>query len=441
VPRFTVSGLASNVDWQSMVAEIMRAERAGLNRIIARQARVDNLDRAWTDLGARLGDVRGRAAALRATGLFSAHRAESSNPSLVGATAGAGATAGTHQLRVQSLAAHHRIVSTVHADPDAALGLTGSFQLNGRQVTVGAQHSLRDLVALIGATDAGVQAAVVTAAPGQHYLVLTASRSGTANAISLTDGTGGVATALGLLTAGGVPNTLTPAADAVFELNGLTLTRSANRVDDAVAGLSLELRATGPEVVRVSVVPEPEASQDAVQAFVTAYNSALRYLRTALASDGTLAGDAQAIRLQGRLRNLMNSAAEGDLQLWQVGITFAADRSGELVLDAGRFLDAVRSNPDGVQALLSGRALAMEDFLGAILRPGDGLVPARDRTFDEQRASLDRELRRGEDRLAAQERLWTMRFLAMERMVSGLARQSNALAMPLDRLMGGETRQ
>ncbi len=439
--RFTVSGVASNIDWQAMVAEIMRVERAGLDRIAQRRARVDRLDSTWTDLGARLREVQTRAAALRVPGLFSGHRAESSAPSLVQATAGPGATAGTHDLRVQSLAAQHRVVSIAHASAGAALGLTGSFQVNGRTITLGPQHSLADLVVLVGAADAGVQAAVVTAAPGEHYLVLTASRSGTANAINLADGATRVATALGLLTPAGAPNTLTPAANAVFQLNGLTLTRSANRIDDAMAGLTLELRAAGPEVVRVSVVPEPEASRAAVEGLVTAYNAALRHLRAALAKDGTLAGDAQAIRVQQRLRQLMHSAAEGGLQLWQVGVTFAADRSGELVLDAGRFLDAVRTNPDGVQALLSGRALAMEDFLGAILRPGDGLVPARDRTFDEQRASLDRELRRAEDRLAAQERLLTMRFLAMERMVSGLARQSNALAVPLDRLMGGETRR
>ena len=439
--RFTVSGLAGNLDWQAMVAEIMRVERAGLNRIVNRQARVDRQDRAWTDLAARLSEVRTRADALQVPGLFTGHLAESSAPSLVEATAGAGAAAATHQLRVQSLAAQHRVISIAHASADSALGLTGSFQLNGREIVVEAQHSLTDLVALIGAADAGVQAAAVTATPGEHYLVLTASRSGTAHAISLVDGAGGVATALGILTPAGVPNTLTAAADAVFELNGLTLTRSANRVDDAIVGLTLELRAAGPDTVQVRVVPNPESSQAAVEGFVAAYNAALRHLRAAVGRDGTLAGDSQAIRLQQRLRNLSSSAAEGDLQLWQVGITFAADRSGELVLDAGRFLDAVRNDPDGVQALLSGRALAMEDFLGAILRPGDGLVPARDRTFDEQRVSLDRELRRAEDRLAAQERLLTMRFLAMERMISGLARQTNALAVPLGQLMGGETQR
>ena len=321
-------------------------------------------------------------------------------PSLVQASAGPGAVAGIHQLRAQSLAAQHRIVSAAQASLNSPLG---------------------------------------DRTPGRHYLVLTASRSGTAHVINLVDGPSGVATALGLLTPTGLPNTLTAAANAVFELNGLSLTRSTNRIDDALAGVTLDLRAAGPDTVRVEVIPTPEAGQTTVEGFVAAYNGALRHLRTALGRDGTLAGDVQAIRLQQRLRNIMNSAAEGDLQLWQVGITFAADRSGELVLDAGRFLDAARNNPGGVQTLLSGRALVMDDFLGAILRPGDGLVPARGRIFEEQRVSLDRELKRTEERLAAQQRLLTMQFLAMERMVSGLPRQSGALAVPLDRLMGGET--
>ena len=60
------------------------------------------------------------------------------------------------------------------------------------------------------------------------------------------------------------------ATDAVFNLNGVTYTRSSNSVSDVVDGLALELVDTGDAVVRVS--QGTDSSETVIKSLITTYN-------------------------------------------------------------------------------------------------------------------------------------------------------------------------
>jgi len=131
---------------------------------------------------------------------FRAASATSSAESVARVTATADALPGTYLLEVSQLATNHKIGTAAQTTADNALGLSGSFLVNGKQVTVVASDNLRDIAARINNAKAGVTASVLSVSGSEHYLVLTAHESGAANAISLNDlGSDNVLQSLGLV--------------------------------------------------------------------------------------------------------------------------------------------------------------------------------------------------------------------------------------------------
>ncbi len=131
---------------------------------------------------------------------FRAVSATSSAESVARVTANSEAMPGTYLLEVSQLATNHKVATSAQASADEALGLEGSFLVNGKQVSVVASDNLRDIAARINNAKAGVTASVFSVSGGENYLVLTAQNTGAVNAISLSDmGAGNVLQSLGLV--------------------------------------------------------------------------------------------------------------------------------------------------------------------------------------------------------------------------------------------------
>src|SRR5690606_18517127 len=147
------------------------------------------------------------------------------------ATAGPSAAVGTYEVVVTKLAKAHRIASDdLEADPSDDLGLSGSFTINGKQVTISSGMSLNDIRDAINQAGAGVRATVIGST-----LVLESEESGADHAMELVDSAEGVLKSLGLLDDGdSVKHVLQEAQDAEFSINGVNLTRSSNTISDAV---------------------------------------------------------------------------------------------------------------------------------------------------------------------------------------------------------------
>jgi len=131
---------------------------------------------------------------------FKAATATSSAENVARVSANTLAVPGTYLLEVSQLATNHKIATVAQSSADNPLGLSGSFVVNGKQVTVVASDNLRDIASRINNARAGVTASVLSVNGGEHYLVLTAHDSGVANAISLNDlGSGTVLHSLGFI--------------------------------------------------------------------------------------------------------------------------------------------------------------------------------------------------------------------------------------------------
>lgn len=174
----------------------------------------------------------------------------SSNTGVATASISGNAVAGNYAVSVNSLASAHHVQSDSQLTRDTALGLGGSFTINGATITVSSSDSLDTIANAINSAHAGVVASVFDEG-GTYRLRLLSETSGQAGAITFTD-PGGVLRGLGVLTGVlGVKNQISAAQDASYSVNGTSYTSSTNTVA-TIPGVSLTLVGTGSATVTVS---------------------------------------------------------------------------------------------------------------------------------------------------------------------------------------------
>lgn len=207
-PIGTISGLSSGIQWRDLIDQILKVERArSLDPLTARQTALNRQSTAWTTFQGLVDKVRSTALALRDPTAFdvlsaAASRSATSGRDLIAASATAAAAPGSYGVEVLTLARAEKLGGNFVADTSAALGVSGSFTLNGAAITIAADDSLvgvRDKInaANTGASASGVTATIISTAAGAH-LVLASSATGAAG-IEAVDGPGGALQSLGFI--------------------------------------------------------------------------------------------------------------------------------------------------------------------------------------------------------------------------------------------------
>lgn len=206
----SISGLASGIQWDQIVDDLMALERRPLDKVEARIAEEQRRSAAWDEVRSLLLSLDTATAALHSSSAAAFHSFAVSLAgfseavgSPIAATADAFARPGSHTVRVHARAEAEMLGGALHASANEALGLDGEFLINGRAVRVAATDTLGDVAVKIerantGASPSGVGASVSAAGDGVR-LLLTASQTGAAG-IRLAD-PDGVLQALGIVDA------------------------------------------------------------------------------------------------------------------------------------------------------------------------------------------------------------------------------------------------
>ncbi len=235
--------------------------------------------------------------------------------------------------------------------------LSGTIKVNGTDVAI--DLSTDSLEAIATAIDAvsGVTATVTSSGSGTDT-VYRLEIVGDSGAPTFTDDSNVLVT-LGVLEKG-IANQIDAAQDASFTVDGISMTRSSNAVDDAIENVQLQLLdETGASPVTVTVAANSQAAADAVQDLVTYYNQVIdlmnenQQFNTDTNEGGALFGSPTVLTLEVDLRQMVMGLVDtlgGDLILAsQAGIS--TDEHDQLVFDRTEFLDALGSDPVGVQRL------------------------------------------------------------------------------------------
>ncbi len=349
------------IDVTSAVSQILDADRACERQWQSQQQLISVQVSALNQLQSGASSLSDSLDALQdPTGALLATNISSTQPGIVSATAAAGTSAGTHIVVVQNLA------TTASWFSDAVATSTTAFTADSFDLTVGSGSSPAtttialgngvntpaDLVKYINGLNLGVTASAVTDANGVR-VALVSNNSGSASDFSIQPTPGTSSSSLFTRASTG--------ANASLTVDGVPISSATNTVTGAINGVTLSLngQAPGSEVV-LTVGPDAGSAEQAVNAFVSAYNNLVQQVTSEFAYDSTnqtsgpLSGDSTVRLLQSSLLAAPSySAASGSItSLADLGITMNDD--GTLSVDSSTLNAAIQNNSSAVQAFFQG---------------------------------------------------------------------------------------
>ena len=366
----SIDGLITGLDTESIISGLLDIQQQQLDRMALRKNEIQQRQAAFRTVEARLLSLRSDAGVLarNSNNPFTRLSVTVSDEAAIRATASSTAVPGVYRLQVNSTAQAHQVASQGFADADSEITL-GTFEIrlgsgDLKTLTIDSNNNtLGGLATAINGSGSGVSASVIRDSSGgatPYRLLLTGTKSGAGNAISVTNNLGAdsgsaVKPVLGF----GTP--VQAAADAQITLGSgagaISVTSDTNHFEDVVAGVDFDLiQATTGQNLTLTVARDKTVAVKAVEAFVESFNSVLQFIddnskyNTETNDGGLLLGNRSAARIQQKLRstilNVVPGAHPSANRLSVVGVTFSD--SGRLVLDKSKLDTALSGGIDGV---------------------------------------------------------------------------------------------
>lgn len=347
-----MTGIASGLDTESIIKQLMAAEKVPVDLMTARKTSAQAELDAYKSIQSKLTSIATASAALESSTSWRVRAATTSDASIATASADDSATIGSIQFTVNRLAATHGVATaTTTASTSDVIASSGSIQLTvgstAHTISVG-NGSLADVAAAINAAGVGVKAATVNTGSG-YRLQLTAANSGAAAAFSVTSG----------LDLGTVITTQGADAQLTFGTGpgSYAVTSATNTFANVLPGVSVTAKSVSTTPVTVDVSTDANALATKVQALVDSVNGALTEIKTRTAYDpgsnkaASLAGDSTARRAAQALTRALTDAV-GQSALGAPGLAgVSIDRYGAAQFDKAKFLDAFAKDPGAVERL------------------------------------------------------------------------------------------
>ena len=446
----------SQIDVQSLVSQLVAAERKPLDDQVARaKSRVTTQISATSALLGSLSTFQTALNNLRTTTAFSSRTTSSTDTSILTAAATTSAVPGRYDVVVDRLASAHQISSAAFASGSTQVVGTGtlSVSLGSTSFNVNIDSTNNTLAGIRDAINAasdnpGVTATLINAADGAH-LVLTSSKTGASNAIQVTQsgGDGGLSALEYTSTNQANYTQLRAAQDSrVFVAGQYEATSSTNVIEGVIEGVSLNLVSAEPgTTVSIDVAFDKNAAKEKVNAFVAAYNT-LRGMMTRLGgydaaskTAGPMLGDALLSSIDAEIRRTLSSpveAAGSAVQtLADIGVTTQKD--GTLKVDATKLDSALANNFDGVARLFgtedTGVAARLYDQITDRLADGAGIDLRNDSLQAEQRA-LQKKADDVNARMQIVQQTYLKQFTRLDTLLSSLSSTSAYLSQQIEAL-------
>lgn len=364
----TGTGLGGGIDVQQFVTLALAGDQAHITQLQQQQSTLNSQTTALSQITTDFNNLQSAAFALRdPLGALNALTTTSSNSGVVSAIAASSALAGTHSVAVSALAT----TSSYYTDSLAATTVLapGSFSVQvgagaGATVTIDStNNTLASLAESINTRSIGVQASVISDANGSR-LALVSSTTGLPGDLTVSGNTTGLAFTKAVT-----------GSNASLVVDGVPISSTSNTVSGAINGVTLNLASAAPGTP-VSITTTPDATQatTAVNAFVSAYNTALKDINAqfAVLSDGSgggpLEADGSLREAQAALLSAVSYATPGNngaVNLASLGVNLNND--GTLTTTASTLASALASNFSGVQNFLQATTTGFASNLSKIL--------------------------------------------------------------------------
>ena len=301
-----LSGMASGLDTEAIVEELMSAQRMKKTKIENKETKLTWKQEKWKELNTKLYSFyTNKVSKMRLQGSYMTKKVTSSDEGIVKASVGSSAPKGAHTLEVNSLASAQYVTSAKVKHTDGNTTLNGNAKLvsslgmtAGQKITIQSgdkeavefevtdSSSISDFVS--ACRDAGINA---NFDEKQQRFFLSSKDSGQENSFTITDdGTQlqflGLETITDAMVSGSSASDISGdadhfsmkiAKDAEVVLDGAVITSSSNNL--SVNGLSLDLISAEPgREIKLTVEDDVDAVYGMVKDFVKEYNSILKEL-------------------------------------------------------------------------------------------------------------------------------------------------------------------
>jgi flagellar hook-associated protein 2 len=431
-------GVGSGLDVNSIVTQLMTIERQPLNRLEGDKRDLEAQLSAFGRLKSSLTTFQSTLDDLKSVDAFEIYKAESSDDTAFTATADSSAATGFSDIQVVRLAQAHKMGSLSIPDTGTTtLGGAGdqmTITVNGNPFSIdGGGMTLTELRdAINDAPDnTGVSATIISEHDASHRLVLTSAETGNDNAIGLSF-TGSLGTDLGL-TDINTPTKL----DSEILVDGLyTVSRSSNTIDDAIAGVTLNLLAETSDKVQLNVSRDTESVTESVQAFVDAFNE-LKSTFDSLSGEGDdLEADNTLRSIESQIQQVFNSAPTGLTggfsYLSEVGVSF--QRDGTLALDSDDLESAIDGDFSAMAELFAhddqGYLFRLDGLIDQFVQT-EGLIDVRQDGLNVRIDGTEQRIADMEYRLELREQRLRDQFTALDTLMGQLQSTSTFLSQQL----------
>lgn len=437
-------GAGSGIDIKDLAQSLTDVERKPREEAI--QTRIDKTEGRVSGYSAvmfGLRQLKDAFSTLNDRADFTGATIRNSQPLAVQASPDARASLGQHEVQVTQLAREQitRTGSFAAANTTLNSGTPFSLEITSRGSTIAVDVTRRSPEGVVDAINSksdqtGVEARLVnTGDPANPVTIVLRGESGADNSFSVAQPAGESAVP-GL----DFSDTIQSARNATAVIDGITISRSTNVVEDVIPGIKLELLATTTSAATLSVARDTGPVKEKVKALVEAYNGLQDFLDTlgdAKSEDeeygGVLANDSMLRYVRDQARSMItatSSTPSGSITgLRDMGVTL--DREGRLQVDEtkldvtllGRFEDvakALSADTDNQSMMgdaargIAGDALKRLDDLMSV----NGPIVARSNSAQDQLAKAEDALSELQERMDAVYQRYLDQFAVMDSLVS-----------------------
>jgi flagellar hook-associated protein 2 len=391
------SGLASGLNTSSIIQELVAAAEAPEQQLQSEQSDLASKTTIVNQLSSDLSSLGNLASGMSLDSQVQYRTATASDSSVSVAVSGDAAVQ-THSVAVQQLASAQVVTSNTYSTDAAGAAGAGSVTIqtgSGKPQTVtwSSSDTLEDIAQDITNANAGVTASVLN--NGSSYqIVVSADKTGTANAATFTE----TGNALGLSDS---KNQTIAAQNCELTVDGISVTRPTNVIDDVVPGMTITANAAlaaGAPPTQVSVSVDQSQITTQLQSFVTDYNAVMTDIGNQLnytgstAATSTLFGDPTLEQLQETMEGLATSFYGNNDSMTNLGLT--VNDTGQLSLNTTTLQTALNSDPNALSTLFvsGGLSQAVTNMVTAYTESGDGILTQLVSNYSQQTSDLQSQI-------------------------------------------------
>jgi flagellar hook-associated protein 2 len=404
-----------------LVDAYVRTQQPKVNQLQSKQNQLESRRNFFNTLNGRLNNIVTQLDKFSASAIldkFNAKSVTSSDATFITASSKGSSQLNSYSAKIERLASSDILISS-------QLSLTGAFGesagskslgfiVNGETVTVNVEfdgtetneQAMRKIVTAVNeTTDLGINATFVKDSTSTGRISFSSTKSGAENSIDFNDsdvfakigldkaalGAGTETRTLSSDSAAGFKTVNFNDLDSRFELNGITITRGTNTIDDVIDGITfnlLKVQEADANPISLKTEVNTKAVEDFIKPLLTAFNELL----TLASQDKSIRRSDTAISsLIYTLRDTANSnqlpdAEEGVARfLSDIGVKFESNGTLSLT-DTTKLKELLVKDPEQVANLFIGEnafiaklQTAVEKFQG-----DDGLIKSRTSSLNSQ---------------------------------------------------------